>query len=78
MSTGTSLVDWTQMRLARFFATRLATPLILTGTMALAAGGAVATTPMPAHQNPAAAVRTIPAPLFPPMSCHTGWYGLAV
>jgi hypothetical protein len=66
------------MHLARFLATRLATPLILTGTMALAAGGAVATAPAHTQQYPTTVVQTTPLPIFPNIGCHPGWYGTMV
>lgn len=63
MGIGKVVVGWTKLHLARFLATKVATPLILTGTLALAAGGAVATTP------------TQQIPTYPNSSCHTNWYG---
>jgi hypothetical protein len=78
MDIGKSLVDWTQLRLARFLATSAATPVLLAGTLALTAGGAVATTPTPAHQNSPAVARMTPAPLFPPVICHHGGQGSVV
>lgn len=78
MGIGKSLVDWTQVHLARFLATRPATPLILAGTLALAATGAVATTPSPAPQSPTAVVQTTPPPLFPAANCNAVWNGFTV
>jgi hypothetical protein len=49
MGIGKSLVDWTARYLARFLATRVATPVLVTGTFALAAVGAATITPI--HQR---------------------------
>jgi hypothetical protein len=68
MGIGRTLVNWTEVRLARFLATRVATPLILTGTLALAGFGAAATNPITAHQSPAPAT-VVQAPGYPNSSC---------
>jgi hypothetical protein len=73
-----SPVDWTQLRLARFLATRAATPVLLVGTLALAAGGAVATTPTTTDQSSRAVAQTTLAPLFVPVICHQGRQGTIV
>ena len=70
MGIGKSLVGWTALHLARFLATRPATPLILTGTMALAAFGATATNPTTIQQSPTAVVVTTQAPTYPNASCY--------
>lgn len=68
MGIGRTLLDWMELRLARFLATRPATPLILTGTLALAGLGAAATNPVTLHQSPAAT--TVLTPIFPNTSCY--------
>jgi hypothetical protein len=71
MGIGRTVVNWTKLRLARFLATRLATPLILTGTLALAGLGAVATNPVTAHQSPTPVVETTQTPTYPNASCYS-------
>ncbi len=70
MGIGRTLVDWMELRLARLLATRPATPLILTGTLALAGLGAAATNPVMVHQSPVPAVGTVQAPGYPNSSCY--------
>ena len=64
MGIGKVVVGWTTLHLARFLATKVATPLILTGTLALAGAGAMGT-PIAIHQSPT----------YPNSSCHPSWYG---
>jgi hypothetical protein len=69
-----ALAHWTTVQLARFLATRVATPLLLVMTLGLAAGGALATAPLPRHQSPTIVVQTT----YPNSSCFTGRYGWTV
>jgi hypothetical protein len=68
-----SLAHWITLHIARFLATRVATPLLVAMTLSLAAGGALATAPLARHPIPTAVVQTTPA--FPNSSCFVRWHG---
>jgi hypothetical protein len=61
MGIGKAVGGWTKLQLARFLATKVATPVILTGTVALAGVGAMAS-PISIHQTPT----------YPNSSCQSG------
>jgi hypothetical protein len=67
MGIGKVVAGWTTVQLARFLATRVATPVILTGTVALAGAGAMVS-PISLHQTPT----------YPNSTCRTGWNGDAI
>lgn len=69
MGIQTAVTGWTTRQCARFLATKIATPLVLTGTLALAGIGAVAATPSTPHQN---------LPVYPNSSCFLRWDGSSV
>jgi hypothetical protein len=60
MGIGKAVGGWTTLHLARFLATKVATPVLLTGTVALAGVGAMAS-PISLHQ----------APTYPNSSCQS-------
>jgi hypothetical protein len=63
MGIGKVVAGWTTLHLARFLATKVATPVLLTGTVALAGVGArLSPTSLPQ------------SPTYPNGSCHTAWY----
>jgi hypothetical protein len=64
MGIGKVVADWTTLHLARFLATNVATPVLLTGTVALAGFGA-RISPISLPQSPT----------YPNSSCHTAWSG---
>ena len=64
MGIGKVVAGWTTLHLARFLATKVATPVILTGTVALAGAGAMLS-PISLHQTPT----------YPNSSCHSLWSG---
>jgi hypothetical protein len=76
MGIGKFLVDWTAVHLARALATHAATPVLVTGTMVLAAVGAAASAPTPSHQSFTVGMQTRASlPAYPNRSCQRGRFG---
>jgi hypothetical protein len=69
MDSGTSVVDWLVLLLARLLATKPAMPVLVTGILALATIGAIAITPTAQHQIPPAIVATTQLPAYLQNSC---------